>query len=96
MSKKKNKVSFLSNTQNIRFGGLIAVLSDREPYDWILSGLIADGFVEAAGGSLRLTEKGLREKDRLATLAGLMVEKDRAAPLPSRLSKGFTTNPTDQ
>lgn len=95
MSKRKNKVSFLSNKQNIRFGGLIAVLSGREPYDWILSNLIADGFVEAAGEALRLTEKGLREKDRLATLAGLMVEKDRAAPLPPRLSKGFTTHPTD-
>lgn len=95
MSKRKNKVSFLSNKQNIRFGGLIAVLSGREPYEWILSSLVAEGFVEAASGDLKLTEKGLREKDRLATLAGLMVEKDRAAPLPPRLPKRFAANPTD-
>ncbi len=77
MSKKIHKVSFLSNTQNVRLGGLIAVLGDREPYEYILSGLMKDGFVERTGGVLRLTDRGIREKDRLTTLAGLMFEKDR-------------------
>ena len=81
MSGKKSRTG-LSNVQNVRLGGLIAVLSDSEPYEYILSGLLADGFVILAGNSLKLTEKGMREKDRLATLAGLMVEKDYARPLP--------------
>lgn len=74
----------LSNTQNTRLGGLIAVLSGREPYEHILGGLLADGFVKATDGAYMLTEKGMKEKDRLATLAGLMVEKDYAAPLPQK------------
>tara|TARA_B100000963_G_C22294550_1_gene522946 strand:- start:129 stop:362 length:234 start_codon:yes stop_codon:yes gene_type:complete len=77
MSKKIHKVSFLSNTQNVRLGGLIAVLGGREPYEYILGGLMQDGFVERTGGALRLTDRGIREKDRLMTLAGLMFEKDR-------------------
>ena len=96
MSKKLHKVSFLSNKQNTRLGGLIAVLGGREPYDWILGGLVQEGFVERVEGALRLTERGVKEKDRLATLAGLMVEKDRAAPLPPKSSKGFTSDPADQ
>ena len=74
----------LSNTQNTRLGGLIAVLSGREPYEHILTGLLTSEFVEASDGAYKLTEKGMREKDRLATLAGLMVEKDYAAPLPRK------------
>jgi hypothetical protein len=81
MSGKKSRTG-LSNVQNVRLGGLIAVLSGREPYEYILSGLLADGFVKRTEGGLNLTEKGMREKDRLATLAGLMVEKDYARPLP--------------
>ena len=81
MSGKKSRTG-LSNVQNVRLGGLIAVLSGREPYEYILSGLLADGFVKRTEGGLNLTERGMREKDRLATLAGLMVEKDYARPLP--------------
>lgn len=71
----------LSNKQNVRLGGLIAVLSGREPYEYILSALVAEGFVSATGDAYRLTERGMKEKDRLATLAGLMVDKDYAGPL---------------
>jgi hypothetical protein len=71
----------LSNKQNVRLGGLIAVLSGREPYEYILSALVAEGFATATEGSYILTEKGMREKDRLATLAGLMVDKDYSGPL---------------
>lgn len=77
-------MSKLSNTQNTRLGGLIAVLSGREPYEHILSTLLGSGFVKATDGAYTLTESGMKEKDRLATLAGLMVEKDYAAPLPRK------------
>ncbi len=86
----------LSNRQNARLGGLIAVLGGREPYDSILCGLVRDGFVERVDGVLRLTIRGTKEKDRLATLAGLMVEKDVAGPLPPKSSKRITSNPADQ
>ncbi len=76
MSAKKSRTG-LSNVQNIRLGGLIAVLSGREPYEFILGGLLQDGFVKRTDGGLNLTEKGMREKDRLITLAGLMVQKDK-------------------
>tara|TARA_R100000149_G_C5837521_1_gene110808 strand:+ start:617 stop:859 length:243 start_codon:yes stop_codon:yes gene_type:complete len=79
MSGKKGRTG-LSNTQNVRLGGLIAILSGREPYDFILSGLIAEGFVKRTDGALNLTEKGVREKDRLSILAGLMVDKDYVRP----------------
>ena len=74
-------MSKLSNRQNKRFGGLIAVLSNREPYPFIMDELVANGFAERHGGDVKLTAKGGREKDRLATLAGLMVEKDHAHSL---------------
>ena len=96
MSKKVHKTSFLSNKQNIRLGGLIAVLGEREPYDWILADLLENGFVEVLNDTIVLTVLGVREKDRLATLAGLMVEKDRALPLPPKSSKRFASNPTDE
>ena len=74
----------LSNKQNVRFGGLIAVLSGREPYEYILKDLTDHGFVEKNHNGVWLTSKGMNEKDRLATLAGLMVEKDRAYALKKR------------
>tara|TARA_R100001510_G_C7638756_1_gene196567 strand:+ start:121 stop:363 length:243 start_codon:yes stop_codon:yes gene_type:complete len=75
MSGKKSRTG-LSNVQNVRLGGLIAVLGDRDPYDSILDDLLSDGFVAREGNDLCLTDKGMREKDRLITLAGLMVEKN--------------------
>ena len=74
----------LSNKQNTRFGGLVAVLSGREPYDYIMKDLREQGFVGTSHNGVFLTEKGMNEKDRLATLAGLMVEKDRAFALRSK------------
>ena len=74
----------LSNKQNTRFGGLVAVLSGREPYDYIMKDLTEQGFVEHKNNNIMLTHKGMNEKDRLATLAGLMVEKDRAFALKTK------------
>ncbi len=96
MTKKIQRTGFLSNKQNIRLGGLIAVLGGREPYDTILCDLLENGFVSHSDGVIRLTDKGTREKDRLATLAGLMVEKDNAAPLPRKSTKRFASNPANQ
>jgi hypothetical protein len=78
-------MSKLSNKQNVRLGGLIAVLGGREPYESILNALIKNDFVERLNNDLVLTEKGINEKDRLSILAGLMVEKDYVAQRPRNL-----------
>ena len=57
------------------------MLGGREPYDWILNDLLENELVERVNGKLLITTKGNNEKNRLATLAGLMVEKDVAKPL---------------
>lgn len=81
-------MSKLSKRQNVRFGGLIAVMGNREPYPTILDDLCDNGFVERdAAGIWNLTERGVNEKDRLAILAGLMVEKDYIAHRPRNLEK---------
>ena len=81
MSKNVKKASLLTNRQNSRFGGLIAVLGGREPYDWILNDLLDNELVERVNDKLFITIKGNNEKNRLATLAGLMVEKEVAKTL---------------
>ena len=83
---------YLSKTQNIRLAGLITVLSGREPYEWILGGLVADGYVVRADGLLTLTEAGIKEKDRLAFLAGLIIEKDDARPIRTIFDKSHQKN----
>lgn len=78
-------MSKLSNRQNIRLGGLIAVLGGREPYQTILDDLVQHQFVEKSGDHWVLTSQGVNEKDRLSILAGLMVEKDYIAHRPRNL-----------
>ena len=75
-SKPKKKKPVLSNKQNIRLGGLIAVLCDREPYPNILKDLEEGGFITYSEGKISLTEGGNREIDRLCTLSGLMVARE--------------------
>lgn len=78
-------MSRLSNKQNVRFGGLIAVLGGREPYSTILNDLVNNGLVEKSGDSWVLTQKGVNEKDRLSILAGLMVEADYVTHRPKNM-----------
>lgn len=80
-------MSKLSNKQNMRLGALIAILGGREPYPNLLDDLIDNAFVRKQGDNWELTEKGVNEKDRLAILAGLMVEKDYIAHRPRNLQK---------
>jgi len=75
------KPRYLSKPQNIRFAGLITVFFGREPYEWILSGLLADEYVVRTEHGLKLTQKGIEEKDRLAFFAGLIVTGDDVRPI---------------
>lgn len=65
------KAPKLSNVQNERMGGLIAVLCNREPYPWLAKKLIDGGFVSLSDETHSLTENGYKELERLMTLCGL-------------------------
>jgi hypothetical protein len=61
----------LSNVQNERMGGLIAVLCHREPYPWLCDKLKVGAFIELKNEKYCLTDKGYKELERLMTLCGL-------------------------
>ena len=63
----------LSKTQTKRLGSILSVMfGDEMPSD-IITGLIQDGYVVIQGERAVLSDKGLDEKNRLCTLAGLNI-----------------------
>tara|TARA_Y100001937_G_scaffold126033_1_gene194270 strand:+ start:836 stop:1096 length:261 start_codon:yes stop_codon:yes gene_type:complete len=68
----------LSRVQKRRLGGIIAVLSGREPVEEVSEDLLSRGFIKPAPQSYIVTNDGLREKDRLSTLAGIYVQKSES------------------
>ena len=63
----------LSKTQTKRLGGILTLMfGDDIPSD-LLTTLITDGYIKVNGQKYDLTEKGLDEKNRLCTLAGLNI-----------------------
>jgi hypothetical protein len=63
----------LSKTQTKRLGGILTVMfGDDIPSD-LLTNLITEGYIKLEGQKYNLTEKGLDEKNRLCTLAGLNI-----------------------
>jgi len=64
----------LSKTQNARLGSFLAIVFNEEvPKDY-LENVVLDGFVSKDNEGYYLTEKGLDEKNRLCTLAGLNIK----------------------
>jgi len=66
----------LSKTQANRLGGLLAVMSNDTVPSNLISDSIERGYVvpNASDGRYRLSDKGLDEKNRLCTLAGLNIK----------------------
>ena len=64
----------LSKTQNRKLGVLLAVMLAEELTEDDLEEVLREGFVVAEGDNFKLTEKGLDEKNRLCTLAGLNIK----------------------
>ena len=63
----------LSKTQTKRLGSILTIMfGDDIPSD-LLTNLISEGYIKINGESYNLTEKGLDEKNRLCTLAGLNI-----------------------
>ncbi len=63
----------LSKTQTKRLGGILSIMFGDEMPSEVLTELIKDGFVKIQEDKAILSEKGLDEKNRLCTLAGLNI-----------------------
>ena len=65
----------LSKTQSTRLGVILSVMAGDEVPQKYLHRVMMDGFIAAdETGRLALTDKGLDEKNRLCTLAGLNIK----------------------
>ena len=68
----------LSNKQSKRLGAIISVVFEEQLPDDIDKELLNNGFIaptnKAVGYEYQLTDKGIDEKNRLATLAGLNIK----------------------
>lgn len=64
----------LSKRQNKRLGAILSVMFDEETPEEHLQEIVKEGFVENKNGDITLTAKGLDEKNRLCTLAGLNIK----------------------
>jgi len=64
----------LSKKQNRRLGAILSVMFREETPREAVSEVIKDGFVEKNNDLLKITDKGLDEKNRLCTLAGLNIK----------------------
>ena len=64
----------LSKTQNKRLGGILTVMFKEELPKEVEQELVKEGFVKKNDSDIQLTDKGLDEKNRLCTLAGLNIK----------------------
>ena len=64
----------LSKTQNKRLGGILTVMFKEELPLEVEQELVKEGFVKKNDSDIQLTDKGLDEKNRLCTLAGLNIK----------------------
>lgn len=64
----------LSKTQNRRLGTLLAVMFAEELTEEDVQDVIREGLVVVEADDFYLTAKGLDEKNRLCTLAGLNIK----------------------
>ena len=64
----------LSKTQNRRLGALLSVMFAEELTEDDLKDVLKDKFVQEKEGQFKITQKGLDEKNRLCTLAGLNIK----------------------
>jgi len=64
----------LSKTQNRRLGAILSVMLDESPPEDAVQSIVSDGFAEKLDQRTVLTAKGLDEKNRLCTLAGLNIK----------------------
>ena len=66
----------LSNIQQKKLGGLLAINEGNTTHDEIIEILFEKGFIEKKENVIQITDLGSQEKRRLTILAGLMMEKN--------------------
>ena len=66
----------LSNIQQKKLGGLLAINEGNTTHDEIIEILLEKGFIEKKENGFKITDLGSQEKRRLTILAGLMMEKN--------------------
>jgi len=66
----------LSNIQQKKLGGLLAINEGNTTHDEIVEILLEKGFIEKKENGFQITDLGSQEKRRLTILAGLMMEKN--------------------
>jgi hypothetical protein len=64
----------LSKKQNKRLGAILSVMFEEDTPQEHLQEIVNDGFVSKEGDAFAITPKGLDEKNRLCTLAGLNIK----------------------
>ena len=64
----------LSRKQNKRLGVWLGVMFRDDVPEPLINEAVADGYIEKNDVSIKRTPKGLDEKNRLCTLAGLNVK----------------------
>ena len=64
----------LSKTQNKRLGIILSVMCNEDTPKDLVKEVIDQGFVKEEAKGMKLTDKGLDEKNRLCTLAGLNIK----------------------
>lgn len=64
----------LSKTQNKRLAGILGVMFKEDLPTDILKDLEEGGFISEDDANFSLTDKGIDEKNRLCTLAGLNIK----------------------
>ena len=67
------RIMALSNKQNQRLGAILSVMLKEEAHSPAIGQIITDGFAQKKDDSVEITDKGLDEKNRLCTLAGLNI-----------------------
>ena len=63
----------LSKTQTRRLGGILSIMFGDSMPSEVLTELIKEGYVEIVEDKALLSQKGMGEKRRLCTLAGLNI-----------------------
>ena len=64
----------LSKKQNKRLGAILSVMFKEETPSGAIDEVLGLGFVEETETGYKITSKGLDEKNRLCTLAGLNIK----------------------
>ena len=64
----------LSKKQNKRLGAILSVMFKEETPSGAIKDVVQLGFVEKTEEGYKITSKGLDEKNRLCTLAGLNIK----------------------